>query len=288
MTHSILLAKKIIVLYFLSVEGVAPPLRLDFSAFSRSIRVPPASYASHGVLRNSNTLEEFKSEDKVKFLAHNVEPVWRLIAANDADENASAIFDDTSRLNRFVVSTFADLKKYHYYYWFAFAAFSEPKDVREREQASTLDAVLSDEQLRGFVDAADRFAEENVDNAFFVLRVGSTDGDHKHPPLSAGRLTKDFASEVIASRGSGARFFLCFCDPSNFDSHPGWPLRNLLTLYAVRFAAALPDVDVICYRDRRKDGIRSVGKSLVLRLTVPKIDKDGEGWRMQMLDWLAT
>ena len=256
-----------------SVEGVAPPFRLDFSAFSSSFRIPSSSFMSYGVLKNSNTLDEFKSEDKVKFLSENVEELWRLIVDGDT------IFEEPSRLNRFVVSTFADLKKYHYYYWFAFAAFSEPKDVREREPASTLDSALSQCQREALIDAVDRFADENAENAFFVLRVT---GSGEEASLSVERLTKDFAASS-SSGGPDDRLFLCFCDPSSFDSYPGWPLRNLLTLYAVHFAQDLPDVDVICYRDLRKDGARSVAKSLVLRLTVPPIvDKEGEtpGHRM--------
>ena len=249
-----------------SVAGVAPAFRLDFSAFSSSFRIPASSFISHGVLKNSNTLEEFKAEDKVQFLAANAEEAWRLIVDG-------GIFEETSRLNRFVVSTFADLKKYHYYYWFAFAAFAEPKDVREREPASSLDAVLSESQREALVDAVDCFADEHADNAFFVLRVR---GAGEEAPLAVERLTPDFAA-TASSGGPDERCFLCFADPSSFESHPGWPLRNLLTLYAVHFASAMPEVDVICYRDVRKDGARSADTSLVLRLHVPPIvDTDGE------------
>ena len=87
------------------MEGVAPPFRLDFSAFSSSFRLPPSSFLSYGVLKNSNTLAEFKAEDKVAFLSGSAEELWRSIV--DGDD----IFDQPSRLNRFVVLTFADLKK---------------------------------------------------------------------------------------------------------------------------------------------------------------------------------
>ena len=47
----------------------------------------------------------------------------------------SAINDGTALkmpdefLNRFSILMYADLKKYHYYYWFAFPAFVLPKEI---------------------------------------------------------------------------------------------------------------------------------------------------------------
>lgn len=261
--------------YSSSVEGAAPPLRLDFSAFDASFSLPASSFLSHGTLKNSNTLDEFKSLDKVRFLAENCDELWRQILRGE-------IFEETSGLNRFVVSTFADLKKYDYYYWFGFAAFSEPKGVLQRDPASTLDAVLTPKQVESLVDAVDAFTDAFADNAFFVVSVDATDSDSQLTvhPLKADSFSTPPPSTESAEK---SRKFLCFCDPSNFASHPGWPLRNLLTLYAVHFAEANPEVDVICLREKRKDGVRSLDGSLVLRLNVPPIVDKSEmpavvGW----------
>ena len=37
---------------------------------------------------------------------------------------------------------------------------------------------------------------------------------------------------------------LCFCDPCTLDAHPGWPLRNLLTLAAVHWSVVSLDLHV--------------------------------------------
>ncbi len=50
-------------------------------------------------------------------------------------------------LNRFLLVTFADLKKYHFYYWFAFPAlqFSTPAMVH---QTNCITDALSRQQAR--------------------------------------------------------------------------------------------------------------------------------------------
>lgn len=68
---------------------------------------------SHGVLKNFNTIEEFKKADKAALLQQA------------GDEMLRAIIEDATplpKLTSFILLTFADLKKYKFFYWFAFPA----------------------------------------------------------------------------------------------------------------------------------------------------------------------
>lgn len=56
--------------------------------------------------------------------------------------------------------------------------------------------------------------------------------------------------------------FVCFADPSNYPTNPGWMLRNLLVLIRQRWH--LDDVQILCYRDThtRREQPNSVIMSL--------------------------
>ena len=58
--------------------------------------------------------------------------------------------------------------------------------------------------------------------------------------------------------------FVCFADPSNYDSYPGWMLRNLLVL--VRRKWGLDKVQILCYRDIQAQ--RHEARSLLLQLEI--------------------
>jgi len=260
-----------------------PLLRLDFSAFSSSSRIPPFSFQAHGRIKNCNSLDEFKNEDKAAFISSSVADLWSSMVSG-------SVFADLSRLNGLVCLTFADLKKYDYFYWFAFPAFQGPREVRLRveegqEGQEALDAVFPAPVLTAIGDAIDAFEQADPGSPFFVLRIA----DEEQPTVKVSKLTKEsllaggpaHSTEGPVHSSSPSRVFLCFCDPSAYEAHPGWPLRNLLTLYALHFATVRPDVDVICWRDWRRDGKRDVGKSLLLRLTVPPLLK-GEGGSFPM------
>ena len=56
--------------------------------------------------------------------------------------------------------------------------------------------------------------------------------------------------------------FICFADPSNYESHPGWMLRNLLIMIRKRWK--LNDVQILCYRDTQAR--RHEARSIILRV----------------------
>jgi ubiquitin-like modifier-activating enzyme ATG7 len=74
-------------------------------------RPPPGSIPIKGIFKNFNTIEEFKSTEHKKALFDSV-----------ADKILASFDTDAPDLNPFLLVTFADLKKYVYYYWFAFPA----------------------------------------------------------------------------------------------------------------------------------------------------------------------
>jgi ubiquitin-like modifier-activating enzyme ATG7 len=56
--------------------------------------------------------------------------------------------------------------------------------------------------------------------------------------------------------------FVCFADPSTYDTNPGWPLRNLLVLMRHRWQ--LNNAQIMCYRDTHTR--RDQPNSLILQL----------------------
>ena len=55
----------------------------------------------------------------------------------NAINNGTALKTPDEFLNRFSILMYADLKKYHYYYWFAFPAFVLPKEIKLLPQPNT-------------------------------------------------------------------------------------------------------------------------------------------------------
>ena len=83
---------------------VASPLCLAADAFDENdMRVPPSLCVVPGVLRNANTMEDFKEWDKPALLAATAKQIWE-------DITSGVALVEPERLMRFIVLTFADLK----------------------------------------------------------------------------------------------------------------------------------------------------------------------------------
>jgi ubiquitin-like modifier-activating enzyme ATG7 len=64
--------------------------------------------------------------------------------------------------------------------------------------------------------------------------------------------------------------FICFADPSTYETNPGWPLRNLLVLLRHRWR--LNEAQILCYRDTHIR--RDQPNSIILQLESDPVSDD--------------
>ncbi|KAE8821902.1 hypothetical protein HRS9139_10573 [Pyrenophora teres f. teres] len=186
-----------------------------------SDETPPNFCRAEGIIKNCNTIEDYKNLDRAAILercAQTSDPPWKQVG--------------------------------------------EATRLQARETTYLVDAVQtwrysSDVRQRGF---------------FLAKRIrggGSADERPKTPvsPLeefgytwTIGRLEayeKGFFDKVDSQDR-----FICFADPSTYETNPGWPLRNLLILMRHRWH--LNDAQIMCYRDTHTR--RDQPNSLILQL----------------------
>ncbi|KAK6751196.1 hypothetical protein RB195_002895 [Necator americanus] len=154
------------------------------------------SNAYQGQLLLFNTLEKFKGLDRKALLRAEAEKIWNLIESKEWLEHPH-------RLTTFTFTAYADLKKYHYYYWNCFPTLCFPSDINEEVALAAVD-----ERLMHYFDK---------NNAHVFLR----DSDGNFWPLSKIMEVSD-PSEVK----------VVYADPSPKRGHAGWPLRNLIAALA--------------------------------------------------------
>ncbi|XP_033097274.1 ubiquitin-like modifier-activating enzyme ATG7 [Anneissia japonica] len=230
-------------------SGMPSRLCLEFDAFEKTKRVPPHCFLCNGTLFNTNTLDDFKTLDKKNLMETCAQQMWTDITSGKAIE-------DPSILSQFLLLTYADLKKYQYYYWFAFPAICLPEGARLIKKPVRLDQDWTESKVNCFQTAYDAFSKQHPGVGFFLIK--DVDDDINLSPL---RNWKDyFNNQKKVSVG--------FCDPCTLDTNPGWPLRNLLALISFQWAHSFDEIEVICFRDRTREGKRTIGHSLVLKIKI--------------------
>ncbi|KAH9480647.1 Ubiquitin-like modifier-activating enzyme ATG7 [Psilocybe cubensis] len=221
-------------------------LTVGTESFDTHFKPPHGSVSAHGTLKNYNTIEEFKAADKTALFNQEAQLIWDHILKTR----------DTSQLNRFFVITFADLKKYKYYYWFAFPAFvSKPaweihedgwKNAEEEIGGDTLSSIHS--QLRS----------HNNPLPYFLLK--QNEGNIVVSPVE--EYEQFYASTPHQERTIG------FVDPSSDPHNPGWPLRNLLAYLRALYPEATSTIRILRWRDTEIPSPNSTWKSQIGLLTV--------------------
>ncbi|KAL7007154.1 Autophagy protein 7 [Cystobasidiomycetes sp. EMM_F5] len=182
-----------------------------------------------GRLHNFNTVEAFRASDKQQIFASHARELWSTITSPSPT---------AASLNISLVITFADLKKYIFYYWFAFPAFlAKPAWVMEQPWASLNNASLhGDSHTDGTkerIQALEKAYNDHV-SAKGVQEANACilQWDETHGVYRAARLSD--SKQFWATNMPDEERILLFVDPSSDPESPGWVLRNYLAhLYTV-------------------------------------------------------
>uniref|UniRef100_A0AAQ5ZVB9 Ubiquitin-like modifier-activating enzyme ATG7 n=1 Tax=Amphiprion ocellaris TaxID=80972 RepID=A0AAQ5ZVB9_AMPOC len=236
--------------------GLPTRLNLEFSAFDVDGPTPARCSPAVGTLYNTNTLDSFKIIDKKALLEKEAREIWDSI-------QSGAAWKDPSTLCRFILLTFADLKKYHFYYWFCFPALCFPEGIKIVQPPSLLEQIFSAKQIAALQEAYDSLCMKRGTTALPYFLMKYTDD-----------------TVELASLGDGETFFtdtmmvvtVGVYDPCTLSQHPGWPLRNLLVLL-------VDTVEVLCFRDRTLQGSRSIQHSIMFQVKLaPDLCPKSVGW----------
>ncbi|KAF9439057.1 Autophagy protein 7 [Entomortierella beljakovae] len=203
----------------------------DLEADTPSNRTPAFTFPAPGIVKNTNTIEDFKSLDKTALFKFTVDQIW------DDITSGRAILDP-SLLNKFLLLTFADLKKFKFFYWFAFPALqADPAWLADPMQDIT--SVWTQSKVSSLTIQLDQFRQSNPisQSGFFLVK-------ESHDSLAVARLQdwNEFFEGCDESQ-----IIVGFADPSSLDNNPGWPLRNLLAL--IQYHWKVTKIRVLCLRE---------------------------------------
>ncbi|KAF8621303.1 hypothetical protein AX15_007901 [Amanita polypyramis BW_CC] len=212
-------------------QEIALPCSLSVGddSFNSQYAPPPGAISVAGTIKNYNTIEDFKAADKSALFNAEAQKIWDHILASR----------DTTTLTRFLLITFADLKKYKYYYWFAFPAFvAKPAwEIDDPYGWKGATDEFSDEQLSLIHDQLK--ARQNP-LPFFLVRSDTRESISVAP-------VEEY--ESFFSQAPAAQQTIGFIDPSANPHNPGWPLRNLLAYLRALYPSTTSSLRVLCWRD---------------------------------------
>uniref|UniRef100_A0A663MMC7 Ubiquitin-like modifier-activating enzyme ATG7 n=1 Tax=Athene cunicularia TaxID=194338 RepID=A0A663MMC7_ATHCN len=234
--------------------GLPTRLTLEFSAFDMNASIPARCCPAFGTLYNTNTFETFKSCDKKSLLEKEANEIWESIKSGAALENPML-------LNRFLLLTFADLKKYNFYYWFCYPALCFPDGIHIIQKPVCLGDRFPLNQIQALQKAYDELCQKEGVTAlpYFLIKYHDNSVE-----ISLLKKWDGFFQD------QGGKVTVGVYDPCNLSHYPGWPLRNFLILAAHKWGSILQSVEVLCFRDRTMQGVRDITHSIIFEIKLPE------------------
>ena len=218
--------------------------------------------ATRGILKNFNTIEAFRNADKQALFDSTLRDIWNGLTDNDQDPEPF--------LTTFLALTFADLKKYKFYYWLAYPALVTNPAWELAEGADTWRPIGTALSASQYGTIASWIQQQSPNTGFFLLK-GTPETD-----AQCGRIS------TYASFFEGVpdeQRYIGFVDPSGASEIPGWPLRNLLAYLHARFG--IQQAQVICWKDESGPGVATPpldrARSVVGRVHLPAAKTNGGG-----------
>ncbi|GAB4827065.1 Autophagy protein 7 [Ancistrocladus abbreviatus] len=195
-----------------------------------------------GILYNTNTIEGFHALDKQSLLKEEAKRIWD-------DVHSGAAEKDPALLSRFLLVSFADLKKWSFHYWFAFPALvlDPPATLVDLKPASKFFSLEEAESLSSACNEW-RNSCATADVPYFLIIFAS------NSPVIIRHL-----SDWDSCQQDSHKIMFGFYDPCHLPNNPGWPLRNYLALIYSRWN--LKNIRFLCYRENR--GFADMSLSLV-------------------------
>lgn len=166
-----------------------------------------------------------------------------------------------------------DLKKYNFYFWFAFPASIEPI-VHESASTQTITECFSEEEIENLTQNFHN-VEDRKQLAFFTCNRNG-DITFLRDVLSHESVDSNLSTSDLES------MYFCFADPSQHDQ-PGWPLRNfILLLMKLCPAIRNQQIKVIAIREH---GNRSLSKSKVFHVDLSQATGNLDKSEMKWTGW---
>ncbi|KAG8813524.1 Autophagy protein 7 [Serendipita sp. 399] len=260
--------------------GVGCIFTASGDGFSKDQFSPAPNVAiASGSVMNFNTIEEFKGADKKALFAQVADEIW-------------ASFDtDKPEFNRFLLITFAELKKYKFFYWFAFPAFvpADPWSVREGSLASAVD-VFGVDTLQGIAEAIPAhptaFLVKPKPNGGYetagITEYAQFFTNVPEDSVGLSLLPANRRLMALAFLGFVSQRIVAFLDPSSDPHSPGWPLLNILA-YLFHKHPTTRSHRVLCWRDTVVPGASGQWRSRAG--TIVANDKTLSGTRPAAVGW---